>query len=252
MIKKVVIAAAGRGTRMLDLSKDRPKHLIEVGGRPFLYYLLSNLKKAGLEEMIMVVGYKKEVMEEFIKKYQDEFNLKVVNQFDLLGDKYGTACPIECVEGLINEDFISVNGDNLYSVEALQQMNIEDDFVYVAGLRHNEPEKYGVLLAEEGDSNPSKYLNGIQSHYLYKIMEKPKDPMGDLVNIGLYKFTAEIFGAVKKINLSPRGEYELTDAISLLAKEKKVKIKMVGGYWLDFGKPDDVKTVEDFIREGKI
>jgi dTDP-glucose pyrophosphorylase len=255
MIKKVVISAAGRGTRMLDLSRDRPKHLIEVGGRPFLYYLLSNLKKAGLEEMIMVVGYKKEVMEEFIKKYQDEFNLKVVNQFEILGDKYGTACPIECVEGLISEDFISVNGDNFYSVESLKQMNIKDDFIYVAGLKHNEPEKYGVLIPDSNGSlglDQNKYLDEIQSHYLYRIIEKPKEPVGELVNIGLYKFTPEIFSAVKKINLSPRGEYELTDAISLLAKEKKVKIKMVGGYWLDFGKPDDIKIVEEFIREGKI
>lgn len=205
--------------------------------------------------MIMVIGYKKEIMEEFIKKYQNEFNLKVVNQFEMLGDKYGTACPIECVEDLIKEDFISVNGDNLYSPNDLKKMMVDDDFIYVGGLKHSEPEKYGVLIPDS--SNPlgpdeSKYLDGIQSHYLYKIMEKPKEPMGDLVNIGLYKFTPEIFAAVKQINLSPRGEYELTDAISLLAKEKKVKIKMVGGYWLDFGKPDDIKIVEEFIREGKI
>jgi choline kinase len=79
MIKKVLISAAGRGSRMLDLSKDKPKHLIEANGRPFLYYLLSNLKQAGFEEIIMVVGYKKEFMEEFLKEYSGEFNIKLVN-----------------------------------------------------------------------------------------------------------------------------------------------------------------------------
>jgi len=53
MIKKVVIAAAGYGTRMLHLATNKPKHLINIRERPFLYYLLSNLKEAGLEEMIL-------------------------------------------------------------------------------------------------------------------------------------------------------------------------------------------------------
>jgi bifunctional UDP-N-acetylglucosamine pyrophosphorylase/glucosamine-1-phosphate N-acetyltransferase len=239
MIKKVVISAAGRGTRMLDLSKYRPKHLIEVNGNPFLYYLLSNLKKAGLEEMIMVIGYKKEVMEEFIEKHQGEFNITVVNQFDKLGDKYGTACPIECISDLIEENFISVNGDNLYSPEDLKKMMVDDDFIYVAGLKHSEPEKYGVLIPDGED-------------FLEKIIEKPKEPVGDLVNIGLYKFTPDISRAVKRVNLSVRGEYELTDAISFLAQEKKVKIKEANGYWLDFGKPADIETIEKFLKEGKL
>ena len=97
MIKKVLISAAGRGSRMLDLSKDKPKHLIEINNKPFLYYLLSNLKEAGFEEIIMVVGYKKEFMEEFLAEYKDTFNITLVNQFDILGeDRYGTACPLEC------------------------------------------------------------------------------------------------------------------------------------------------------------
>ena len=102
MIKKVLISAAGRGTRMLDLSKDKPKHLIEINGKPFLYYLLKNLKEAGFEEIIMVVGYKKEFMEEFLAEYGGEFNITLVNQFDILGeDRYGTACPLECVKDML-------------------------------------------------------------------------------------------------------------------------------------------------------
>ncbi len=239
MIKKAVIAAAGRGTRMLDLSKDRPKHLIEVGGKPFLYYLLTNLKQAGLTDLIMVIGYKKEAMTQFSRRYSGEFKITVINQFERLGDKYGSACPIECVEDLIQEDFISVNGDNLYSPGDLKQMKIEDQFTYVAGLEHSNPQKYGVLKRGEDD-------------FLERIIEKPSEPVGNLINIGLYKFTPEIFGAVKQIHLSPRGEYELTDAISLLAREKKVKIKMAQDYWLDFGKPADIETIEKFLSERKI
>ena len=69
MIKKVVIAAAGQGTRMLELSKDKSKHLINVNQKPFLSYLLDNLIDAGYCEFILVVGFKKELIEDFSKDY---------------------------------------------------------------------------------------------------------------------------------------------------------------------------------------
>ncbi|MFA6525516.1 MAG: sugar phosphate nucleotidyltransferase [Patescibacteria group bacterium] len=237
MIKKVVIAAAGRGTRMQGLSKDKPKHLIEVNGKPFLYYLLENLKKAGLKEIIIVVGYKKEVLEKFARKYDS--NMTIINQFEKLGDEYGTASPIKCVEDLIgNEQFISVCGDDLYSVKDLKNMMVEDSYHYVAAKTAEHPENKGVLIAEDG--------------YLEKIIEKPKEFVGDLVNTGMYKFTPEIFEIVKGVKLSSRGEYELTDAISYLAGQKKVKVKKIKEYWLEFTRPEDVIAVSDFLKNNQI
>jgi len=238
MIKKVLISAAGRGTRMLDLSKDKPKHLIEVKGKPFLYYLLSNLKKAGFIEMIIVVGYKKEFMAKFLKKYNSEFKITLVNQFDILGeDRYGTACPLECVKSILKEEnFLAVYGDNIYSVEDLKRFNIDDDYCYIAGLAHKEPQNYGVLHIND---------NG----FLKKIIEKPKKYVGNLINTGLYKFTPEIYKHLKEIKLSSRGEYELTDVINVLAKKKKVKVKDLRGIWLDFGKPEDIFKVGEYLNK---
>lgn len=237
MLKKVLISAAGRGTRMLHLSKDRPKHLIEVNGRPFLYYLLKNLKEAGFNDFILVVGYKKEMMDEFVKNYQNEFPIKIINQFEILGEKkLGTALPLECVKDIIgNENFLAVYGDNLYSINDLRALNIDDNFNYVAGLNHPQPEKYGVLIKDGED-------------FLEKIIEKPTTFVGNLINTGLYKFTPEIFTKLPLLTLSPRGEYELTDAITMLAKEKKVKIKEIKDFWLDFGKPEDVQTISEFLK----
>lgn len=237
MIKKVLVSAAGRGSRMLHLSKDKPKHLIEINNKPFLYYLLDNLKKAGFEEIIMVVGYKKEFMEDFLKEYP-QFNIKLINQFDILGeDRYGTACPLEAAKGILSEDsFLAVYGDNLYSVEDLKRLNVDDDYCYVAGLPHKYPENYGVLkVASDG--------------LLENIIEKPKEPVGNLINTGLYKFTPDVFDNLYKIELSSRGEYELTDVINLLAAQKKVKALDLKGTWLDLGKPEDVQRVEDYLSE---
>ena len=135
MIKKVLISAAGRGTRMLDLAKDKPKHLIEVNQRPFLYYLLNNLQKAGFTDIVMVVGYKKEFMEKFFSQHKNDFNITLINQFEILGEeRYGTACPLESVKNILGgESFLSVYGDNLYSAEDLKNFNIDDDFTYKIG-----------------------------------------------------------------------------------------------------------------------
>src|SRR3989344_9331712 len=131
MVKKVVISAAGQGTRMLELSKEKSKHLISVKERPFLAYLLYNILEACYKEIILVVGFREDLIRDFLKDYKfkgSDYNIEVVNQFEILGPKekeYGTACPIKCVKELVkNENFISLCGDNFYSVDALKAMNI--------------------------------------------------------------------------------------------------------------------------------
>lgn len=242
MIRKVVIAAAGQGTRMQELSKNKSKHLIEVNKRPFLSYVLDSLYLAGYTDIILIVGYKNDLMESFKANYtppnNGKMSIELVNQFEVLGPKekiYGTACPLMCVKDRIKEQFLFICGDNLFSIEDLKSMNIDDKFNYVAGLLHENPENYGVLV-----------LNG---EYLEKIVEKPKKYVGNLINAGLYKFTPEIFDKLPLVKKSPRGEYEITDAISLLAEEKKVKIKKIKDFWKDFGRPEDVKKLENFLED---
>jgi NDP-sugar pyrophosphorylase family protein len=241
MVKKVVIAAAGKGTRMLHLSKDKPKHLIKVNGRPFLSYLLDNLFFAGYKDIILVGGYMGEQMLDFKKNYlppkQGKFKIKFINQFDRFDpeEKCGTACPLMCVRDEIKEQFLYICGDNLFSVEDLKSMNINDEFCYIAGIKQDHPEKYGVLVSA--------------GEYLEKIVEKPQKFVGDIINAGLYKFTPEIFDKILKIKKSPRGEYEITDAVSLLAEEKRVKIKRISS-WIDFGNPEDIEKLSKFLEDG--
>jgi len=234
-----VIAAAGQGTRMLHLSKNKSKHLIRVQKKPFLGYLLDNLLKAGYRELILVVGYKAEMMREFLKKYK--YKATIVNQFKILGGKekiYGTACPLKCIKDIVGrEHFLFVCGDNLYSVKDLQALNIEGKYNYVAGFYHQRPEKYGVLIADNG--------------FLKRIVEKPKKHIGNLINTGLYKFTPEVFDKLPKIRKSPRGEYEITDVVSLLAEKRKVRVKKIQDHWIDFGNPADIIKFSRFLKASK-
>lgn len=241
-IKKVVIAAAGQGTRMHQLSKNKSKHLINISKRPFLAYLLDNLFEAGYQEVALVVGYREDLMKKFVEDYRfsgKKQRIELVSQYEILGPKekeYGTACPLKCMKGIIKEPFVFLYGDNLYSVKDLQAMQVNDDYHYVAGMENNHPEKYGVLIEENG--------------FLREIIEKPKQFVGNLINTGPFKFTPAVFDKIAQIKKSPRGEYEITDVISLLAKDKRVKIKKIQDFWIDFGNPGDVIRLSHFIKNG--
>jgi dTDP-glucose pyrophosphorylase len=227
---KVVIMAAGKGVRMLPITETIPKVLVEVNGKPFLYYLMKNLKKSGFDEFGIIAGYKKEKIDEFVKKYG--FDAEIIEQKEQLGTADAVKRAKDFVAG---ENFVVVGGDNLFDVKDLKKFNKDDSMNYIAGYKIDNPERYGVLVVK-GDK-------------LVKIHEKPKEFVGNLINAGLYKFTPEIFDAISKIGKSPRGEYELTDAISLLAEKGKVKVIPLESFWKDFGKLEDIPLMEKFLKD---
>jgi len=231
---KAVIMAAGKGTRMLPLTEKTPKVLIEVNGKPFLHFVIENLKKAGFDEFGIIVGHLKEKIAEFVK--ENSINATLIEQKKQLGTGHAV---MQAKNFCKDKNFIVLGGDNLFSVEDLKAINNQDDFCYAVGKEmEGDVSRYGVFLVE-GDK-------------LIKIVEKPKEFVSSIINIGLYKFTPEIWSALDKIELSSRGEYELTDAITILAKQKKVKALKLKNYWLDLGCKEDIPKVEKFLKETEV
>lgn len=219
---------------MRELATTRPKHLIPVIGRPFISHVLDRLVAAGIQRMILVIGHLREVWTDYLR--EQPYDLTIVDQCRILGDKYGTSCPIEAAASVLdNESFLAVNGDNLYSPDDIRALLVDDAFTYVAGLKHEHPERYGVLVPRPDGT-------------LERIEEKPAVYVGDLINTSLYKFTPEVLPIVQGLKKSPRGEYEITDAVSALAKQNRVRIHMLREYWKDFGRPEDIAIMEEFIR----
>lgn len=236
---KVVVAAAGKGTRMKELGFDKPKHLLEVHGRPFLEYLLDNVKEAGLTDIIVVGGYKIEKIRAFLRAYDQ--NIILIDQWEKIDkDRYGTNLPIEATKHLVkNEKFLFLSGDNLYAPEDLKKLAECKEMNCVAGHFSDTPELYGVIKKNKQGN-------------LEKIIEKPMQKISNEINIGAYHFTPDIIAEVEKVSRSERGEYELVDAINTLASKKKIKVIDFKKYWFDFGKPEDIKKLEEFIDEEKI
>ena len=171
---KAVILAAGKGTRMLPLTESRPKVLVSVLNKPFLYFVLASLKRAGFEEYGVIVGYMKDKVETFMSSYG--FNGTIIEQSEQLGTGHAVLQAEHFVNG---ENFMVVYGDSLFDHVDLRKFNVNDPQSYIGGLTISNPEKYGVLVTEGSK--------------LVRIHEKPESYVGNLVNAGLYKFTANIF-----------------------------------------------------------
>ncbi len=231
---KAVLLAAGKGTRLLPLTIDTPKVLVEVNGKPFLWYVLENLYLAGFDDIGLVVGYKKEKIAEFVKEYlvqQGGMKITLIEQKEQLGTGHAVLCAKAFVG---KENFVVYSTDNLISTEDLRSLPMDDEFIYVMAMQVQFPERYGVLV-HEGD-------------WLREIKEKTKEYHGNWVNAGIYKFTPEVFPLLERVGVSVRGEIEVTDAVTMLARQRKAKIMKLQEYWLDLGAKDDIPHIEAFLQ----
>jgi len=226
---KVVILAAGKGTRMLPLTKKTPKVLIPIAGKPFIWYLIENLKQAGVDEFGLIVGYKKEKIISFVKEIG--LDAEIIEQKEQLGTGHAL---MQARDFVGYEKFLAINGDNLFSASDIKKILLMEPNV-IAGFEVSNPSAYGVLIVDR--------------KRLVRIDEKPKRPVSNLINTGLYLFGTEVFDELQKIKKSIRGEYELTDAITSLAKQNRMFVYKLKDYWIDLGKLDDIPRVEKKIRE---
>ncbi|MDH7564522.1 MAG: sugar phosphate nucleotidyltransferase [Candidatus Bathyarchaeota archaeon] len=230
---KSVILAAGEGTRLLPLTATRPKHLLKIAGKPLLEHCLNTIKASGIKEVTVVVHY----MGDAVRRHfgsGEKFGLKIeyVEQEAVLG----TGNAVSVVEPYVKEEFLLVYGDLLFTANALKTViaahEAEKPLVTMAVVPVEHTESYGIVELAGDEKN----VKGI--------VEKPKnsEAPSNLANAGIYVFSPEIFAKIKEISPSPRGELEITDAISrLLGEHKKVTAaKLSREDWLEIGKPWDL------------
>ncbi len=235
---KGVVLAAGKGERLQPLTLTRPKHLIKIGGQPILERGLRALKAAGVEEVLVVVNYKADAIRDYFREGVNiGLKIKYVEQQKVLG----TGNAVSSVESFVQDDFLLVYGDLLFMTEALRKIigvhEKEKPPVTISVVSVENPEDYGVVELEDGDT-------------VNRIIEKPasgKAP-SNLANAGLYVFSAEIFEKIKRVEASVRGEWEVTDAISMLAQESQVlAVEISKEDWFDIGRPWDLLEANRWV-----
>jgi UDP-N-acetylglucosamine diphosphorylase/glucosamine-1-phosphate N-acetyltransferase len=238
MMKKAVLLAAGDSTRMLPLSANQPKHLLPIAGKPLIFHTIEALEKAGITETLIVYGYYADRLSKAVETQSWKMKVSFVNQ----KERKGTAHAASHAKKFVGkEDAILMNGDVMVgpgTFEGLIELHLKKKYDMTLSVKKIEdPSPYGVVKVQRGKAKA--------------LIEKPEpDQMvSNLVNAGIYAVGSSIWDAIDKTELSPRGEYEITDSISMLIEKGNVGAFSMPSWWLDIGKPWDLLTANELYLD---
>jgi len=215
---KAVILAAGEGKRMRPLTRTRPKVMLPVAGRPILEHLLIEARQAGVKGFIFIVGYHDEQVRSYFGN-GDRWGVAI--EYCTQRRQSGTADALRMAEGLLDGRFLVINGDIIVRREDIRRMT------------RSRGCALGVVEA--------------RGNRVVSIHEKTAEPVSHLANAGLYLFTPDIFNALSRTVKSPRGEYELTESLSLMvAAGHRLTCRELGG-WLNLSYPWDLLSANETL-----
>lgn len=218
-----VIICAGKGTRMRPLTDHTPKPLLKVCNKPLLRHVVEALPDE-VDEIILVVGYLQEQIRELCGETYCGKRVLYAEQSDYSG---GTGDALMCAKDLVQGKFMCMYADDIHGAEALQTASTKE--YAILGIHCDTPEFFGVLEHNEDGT-------------LKAIIEKPQNPMSNIVNIGGFVLDKKIFSYTVKKN-EEHDELFLTDMITALATEHSVQI-VPQDLWIPVGNPEDIKKAE--------
>jgi NDP-sugar pyrophosphorylase family protein len=228
---KAVILAAGKGTRMGELTAHVPKPMKEVQGKPILQHIVEGLReKAGITEIFIITGWCGHVIRDFFGD-GSKFNVKVSYGEQVVQDGTGKA-PELAKEWVGGDKFLLMYGDILLDSPSDYQLLVEafreDGVVAVLKVSAEELSKGGAVVLNEAG-------------FMIDLVEKaPVDqvPKNAFYNAGIYLLTPRIFDFTAKLEKSPRNEYEFTDALKALFRSgAQVRGVTLKGKWADVRDP---------------
>jgi MurNAc alpha-1-phosphate uridylyltransferase len=208
---KAIILSSGKGTRMMPLTKDTPKPMLEVNGEPLIAHKIKLLEDASINEIFINVAYKKDVITNYIKSLNK--NIYLIDE----GDKpLGTAAGIRnIVSQLKDESFIVINSDvwTDYPLNQLKGLDLNDNLAH-------------IVLIETPD-----YLAG------------DFDINDDAITVG----KKYVFSGIGKYHTKLFKKYNDKDLGDILRAEKKISFSIYDGQWMDIGTPERLKQIKELI-----
>ncbi|NBW06537.1 MAG: glucose-1-phosphate thymidylyltransferase [Caulobacteraceae bacterium] len=237
-----LILAGGSGTRLRPITHTGAKQLVPVANRPIIFYVIDCLAAAGIKEIGVVVSH--ETSAEIQSTVGDGSNWDVSITYITQSRPGGLAhAVLESKDFLGTDDFCMFLGDNLVG-----------DQMLATALRFDADKSVSASLLLKEVPNPTAY--GVaevdRSGRIVGLEEKPKHPKSDLALVGIYFFRHDIFDAIAKIGPSRRGELEITDAINVLIRDgKRVEFSVLGSWWLDTGKKDDLILANSTVLDDR-
>ena len=208
---KAIILSSGKGTRMMPLTKDMPKPMLEVNGEPLIAHKIKLLEDASINEIFINVAYKKDVIINYVKSLNK--NIHLIDEGD---EPLGTAAGIRnIVSDLKDECFIVINSDvwTDYPLDQLKELDLNDNLAH-------------IVLIETPD-----YLAG------------DFDINDDAITVG----KKYVFSGIGKYHTKLFKKYNDKDLGDILRAEKKISFSIYDGQWMDIGTPERLKQIKELI-----
>jgi glucose-1-phosphate thymidylyltransferase len=234
---KGLILSGGKGTRLRPLTYTSAKQLVPVANKPVLFYGIEAIAAAGIREIGIVVG---DTQAEIRAAVGDGSRWGVRVEYIEQEAPLGLAHAVKISQPFIGTDpFVMYLGDNLLNkgiTHFVEEFAREKPAAQILLARVPDPQMFGVAELRNGT--------------VVRLVEKPKEPIGDLALVGVYMFGSEVFESVNRITPSVRNELEITDAIQdLIDRGLTVRPHIVDGWWKDTGKLEDMLEANRLILE---
>jgi glucose-1-phosphate thymidylyltransferase len=237
---KAVIPLAGRGTRLRPHTLTTPKPLVKVAGRPVMSYILDDLEKLGIEEVVFVVGYLGDV----VRAYVADAHPKLKAHYVVQEVQDGTAGAVKLAEPWADDELLILFVDTLFDADLTRVRHLDPSWAGIIWAKEVEDyQRFGVVVTDADGA-------------MTRIVEKPSTPVSKLANIGLYyiRDTPLLFRGIDHVIASPAsgGEFYLTDAFQYMVEHgARIQTAPVGG-WYDCGKVTTLlETHAHLLRSGR-
>src|SRR5947208_12461014 len=227
-IDRAVLLAAGRGTRMRELTAELPKPMIKVRGKPILLHIVEGLQASGIKKFLIIVGYHGDAVREYFGDGTC-FGLQIKYATQVVQD--GTGRVVDLARDFVDQSpFVLSYGDILVDPENYKSIvDLADEIEAIVSVKQNEDvSKGGAVFVNERME-------------VTDIREKspPGETTSRWYNAGVYAFRPSIFDWTAKLQPSPRGEYELTAAARDRSQSgRKVQAYVLKGAWADVRDPE--------------
>lgn len=239
---KGIILAGGSGTRLYPMTMATSKQLMQVYDKPMIYYPLSTLMSAGINDILLITT--KEDQAGFKRLFGDGSDLGINIEYIIQPSPDGLAQAFILGEEFIgDEECAMVLGDNIFYGAGLDEKlenarhDAENGNATIFGYQVKDPERFGIM---EFDSN-NKVIG---------VEEKPENPKSDYAITGLYFYPKGVSEKAKLVKPSKRGELEITDLNRMYLEDDILKAQLLGeGYtWYDTGTPDSMLDAANMIQ----
>lgn len=234
---KGVVLAGGTGSRLRPITRIVNKHVLPIYDKPVIYFPVQTLLDAGINEILVIsnadhIGKYMELLE---LEYDADFNYKVQSE------PKGIAHAVSLAEEFVgSENFAVILGDNILFSDITNEISEFSDVKDGAKIflkKVNEPSAYGIATVRNGS--------------VAKLEEKPMSTDSNLAVLGTYLYTPDVFDKISEIEMSDRGEYEITDVNQLYVDEGTLNYEEYSGEWFDVGTPEGLFRASNHIRDNQ-